>query len=93
MLLARRIDDAVHLADQPLGGWQPLGFHQHQKVGARGVVAFRGQPLAGAEQRGDGRALLRDAAAAGFDDEPCEPGMQRVARHLLAQGAESAELA
>jgi hypothetical protein len=71
MLLPRRIDDAVHLPDHPLGCGRPRGFHEHQEVGARGGARFGGQPLSGAEQRGDSCTLLRDAAPAGFDDEAC----------------------
>ena len=91
-LLARRIDDAADLADGLGGARLPLRFHEDQQVGARGWSGRGGQPLAGAEERGDGAAVLGHAAAPRFDDQTAKPRMQRIARHLLAERAVGAEL-
>ena len=63
-----------------------------QEVGAGVVVRPRRQPLAGAEECGDGAAVFGHAAAAGFDDQAAQAGMQRVARDFLPERTIGAEL-
>src|SRR6478672_1245586 len=56
------------------------------------MVRTRGQSLTGAEESGDGAAVLRYPPASRLDDQTAKPGMQRIPRDLFGERAFGAKL-